>query len=84
MLLGKSRAWEFAQEIHRDASDCWEKAKDELSWCEFIISRLLWRGYSAGSFVTLLNVQSQNIEPTLLLKVPKSIKISKRVVGITL
>lgn len=56
----KSRKWEFAWEIHRDVSDCWEKAKDELSWCELIISRLLQRGYSAGSFMTLLNVQLQN------------------------
>lgn len=69
--------WSFVKEIFEEAQLCWLRAKDECSWTELVVSRILRQGFF-GNTVLVLNIQNHSVDTNVLPKLPPGIKTPKR------
>lgn len=66
-------------QVYREAAKCWDRMKDETTWCELIVSQVLRYSVKSNYPAAIMNVQSQGINSKVLPVPPKGIRLPKRV-----
>ncbi|KAL4912581.1 hypothetical protein BDW62DRAFT_214895 [Aspergillus aurantiobrunneus] len=71
--------WQDVREIYNEAAECEEHGQDENAWGSGVIQMVLRRGIKPQTFLQVKNIQTQNIDPCLLPRLPHKNALSKKV-----
>ena len=70
--------WNAMSQIRQNAIKCWDRNKDKVTWNELVVSKILRHGVKDDSLITVMNIQSQNIDSRVIPTPPDVARLPKR------